>query len=59
VYDALVSERPYKKAYSHEQAVQIILENRGSQFDPLLVDLFIEINGLFAEVDLRPAPETQ
>lgn len=40
VYDALVSERPYKKAFSHEEAVEIMLEGRGTQFDPLLIDVF-------------------
>ncbi|MCL2213806.1 MAG: response regulator [Treponema sp.] len=50
VYDALMSDRPYKKAYTHEKAVEIILENKGKQFDPSIVDVFYEINGLFAEV---------
>jgi putative two-component system response regulator len=40
VYDALVSERPYKKSFSHEQAVQIINESSGSHFDPKCVELF-------------------
>jgi putative two-component system response regulator len=41
VYDALTSVRPYKKAFSHEEAVRIITEGSGSQFDPLLVEAFI------------------
>jgi len=41
VYDALISERPYKKAFSHEEAVNIISEGRGRQFDPDLVEVFI------------------
>jgi len=40
VYDALTSERPYKKAFSHEEAVRIITEGSGTQFDPSLVELF-------------------
>ncbi|GHV45099.1 two-component system response regulator [Spirochaetia bacterium] len=40
VYDALVSERPYKSAYTHEEAVRIILEGKGSHFDPVLVEMF-------------------
>ena len=40
VYDALISERPYKKAFSPDQALQIIKEGRGTQFDPSLVDVF-------------------
>jgi putative two-component system response regulator len=50
VYDALVSDRPYKKAFTHEKAVEIITAGRGSQFDPQIVDVFIEVNGLFAEL---------
>jgi len=44
VYDALVSERPYKKAFSHEEAMKIIAEGRGTQFDPNLTDLFISLS---------------
>jgi len=40
VYDALTSERHYKKAFSHEEAVRIITEGSGTQFDPALVDVF-------------------
>jgi putative two-component system response regulator len=40
VYDALVSERPYKKAFSHDQAVNIIMESKGTHFDPVLADVF-------------------
>jgi putative two-component system response regulator len=43
VYDALVSERPYKKAFPHEEAVDIIVNGKGSHFDPVLVDLFINV----------------
>jgi len=42
VYDALVSERPYKKPYTHDEAVNIIKEGRGSHFDPDMVDLFLK-----------------
>jgi putative two-component system response regulator len=44
VYDALISERPYKKAFTHEEAVNIIINGKGTQFDPVLIDLFIIIN---------------
>jgi putative two-component system response regulator len=40
VYDALISERPYKQAYSHEEACKIIEDGAGSHFDPVLVDVF-------------------
>ncbi|HAK46358.1 MAG TPA: hypothetical protein DCO79_10640 [Spirochaeta sp.] len=47
VYDALTSERPYKKAFSHEKAKKIIIEGRGSHFDPLIVDIFIALESDF------------
>lgn len=40
VFDALVSRRPYKKAWSPEDAKAEILSQRGKQFDPNIVDLF-------------------
>jgi putative two-component system response regulator len=49
VYDALVSERPYKQALSHEEAVRIIIEGSGSHFDPLLVGVFEQISDKFKE----------
>jgi len=49
VYDALVSDRPYKKAFTHEKAVEIIKESRGSHFDPDIVDVFLDVNDLFRE----------
>jgi putative two-component system response regulator len=42
VYDALVSERPYKKSFTHEEAVKIIKDGSGTQFEPALVDLFLQ-----------------
>jgi len=41
VYDALVSDRPYKKAFPAEQALQIIKGGSGIQFDPALVEIFL------------------
>ncbi len=41
VYDALTSKRIYKSAFSHEKARKIILEGRGTQFDPDVVDAFL------------------
>ena len=50
VYDALVEARPYKEAFSHEEAVRIILEGRGRQFDPALTDLFEKNNHEFKKI---------
>lgn len=41
VFDALVSERPYKRAFSVEDAFRIIVEGSGTQFDPGIVSVFI------------------
>jgi putative two-component system response regulator len=43
VFDALTSSRPYKKAWSIEDAVALITEERGKHFDPNLVDSFLQI----------------
>jgi len=43
VYDALVSERPYKKPLPPDEALEIIKQGSGVHFDPVLVDLFIAI----------------
>ena len=47
VYDALRMERPYKKAYTHEKACEIIMEGRGKHFEPLIVDIFLEFEQEF------------
>ena len=41
VYDALRSERPYKPAMSHEQAMAAVINERGAHFDPAVVDAFV------------------
>jgi len=47
VYDALVSERPYKKPFTHEQAVKIIKEGSGAHFDPKIAEIFLSIAEVF------------
>lgn len=42
VFDALTSERPYKKAWPVEEAINLLREESGKHFDPRLVDLFIQ-----------------
>jgi len=51
VYDALISPRCYKGAYTHEVSLEIITEGRGTQFDPDLVDLLPEIADIFRSVE--------
>jgi putative two-component system response regulator len=50
VYDALISHRPYKKAFTHEEAMEIIAEGRGTQFDPDLTDLFLSLSAQIKEI---------
>lgn len=53
VYDALISKRVYKPAFTHEQAVAMIAEGRGSQFDPDVTDAMLAIGGVFKEIAQR------
>ncbi len=47
VYDALISNRPYKDACSHDEAAATIIKGRDTHFDPILVNLFQEVEGHF------------
>jgi len=47
VYDALVSERPYKKPMTHEEAVKVIISESGKHFDPQIVEVFRSIHTRF------------
>ena len=51
VYDALVSERCYKKPIPHEEAVKIIESESGTHFDPKLVDVFLHHQDEFKDVE--------
>ncbi len=42
-FDAMTSDRPYRKAMPFEKAISILIENRGTQFDPDVVDDFLKI----------------
>ncbi|WP_286237686.1 HD-GYP domain-containing protein [Neptuniibacter halophilus] len=50
VYDALISKRVYKPAFSHEKARDIILQGRDSHFDPSVVDAFLQLESRFTEI---------
>lgn len=43
VYDALTSDRPYRKAWTKEKAISYIMEGSGSHFDPRVVKAFLEV----------------
>ncbi|WP_245213639.1 HD-GYP domain-containing protein [Rhodoferax sp. AJA081-3] len=53
VYDALITSKVYKDGVPHDKAVQIIFSERGTHFDPDMVDAFIEIQDSFAEIAQR------
>ncbi|WP_460564247.1 HD domain-containing phosphohydrolase [Hydrogenophaga aquatica] len=53
VYDALISRRVYKDGMPHEQAVRIIVEGKGTHFDPDMVDAFVDIAEEFRAIALR------
>jgi response regulator RpfG family c-di-GMP phosphodiesterase len=42
-YDAMVTDRPYKKAYGKEEAINEIIRCKGTQFDPEIADCFVEL----------------
>lgn len=53
VYDALISKRVYKPAFSHDRAVGVILEGKGTHFDPDIVDAFVELQSEFQDIAYR------
>ena len=57
VFDALTCRRPYKAPWPLEKAVALIIDGRGSHFDPQLVDAFLELKERFAEISVRYADE--
>ncbi len=50
VYDALVSRRVYKRDYSHEEAKEVILREKGQYFDPDVVSAFVKKNEEFIQI---------
>ena len=52
VYDALTNYRPYKKAHTHEQAVESIRRELGKQFDPLIGEVFLEHEKDFKKIEI-------
>lgn len=58
VYDALTTRRVYKPAFSHEKAVSIIVEGSGKHFDPILVEVFLEVQEEFKEIARKFSDES-
>ena len=57
VYDALISKRVYKPAFSHKKAIDIIVEGRGTHFDADIVDAMLEIEPQFIEIAAQYSDE--
>jgi putative two-component system response regulator len=58
VYDALTSERPYKRAFSHDEARNIILKDSGTHFDPDVVEAFHKCEEKFLGVRQKLSGDT-
>ena len=50
VYDALVSKRVYKEAYQHDTARALILQGKGTHFDPMVIDAFLDCEKTFVKI---------
>lgn len=50
-YDAIVSERPYKSALPHEEAVKRIKMDAGKHFDPVIVNIFLRVSNKFKGIN--------
>ena len=57
VYDALISKRVYKPAFSHEDAMRLMLEGRGRHFDPDVIDAMVRLETEFREIAGRYADQ--
>ncbi|MDD2989918.1 MAG: two-component system response regulator [Zoogloea sp.] len=53
VYDALISQRVYKPALSHDEAVALLQDGRGKHFDPDILDAFLSLQGEFQQIAQR------
>ncbi|MFZ6772969.1 response regulator [Undibacterium sp. SXout7W] len=53
VYDALISRRVYKPAFSHEESIGLMRKGRASHFDPDILDVFLQIADQFHQIALR------
>ena len=53
VYDALISKRVYKEAMSHQSAMEIMIRGKGSHFDPLMLEAFLQVEPIFNQIAAR------
>ena len=52
VYDALTSRRSYKEAIPHDEAIRVIVSERGTHFDPDVVDVFVQSRDTFKRIQM-------
>lgn len=57
VYDALTSKRPYKEPYSHEKAVEMILNGECGAFSSTMIEVFKKVSPFFPEIAAKNAEE--
>jgi hypothetical protein len=58
-FDALTSDRPYRAKLSDEQAIAILIQRRGSMYDPLIVDTFLRVHSTIPREVSRPGPPSE
>ena len=58
VYDALISERVYKKGMPHEDAMKILINDAGSHFDPVVIDAAVKSADLFRDYEANKSKQT-
>ncbi len=50
VYDALISKRVYKNSMTHDEAMRIMIEGKGTHFDPILIEAFLQVEPHFSRI---------
>ena len=50
MYDALVTKRPYKDGWTHQEAVDEIVRKKGAYFDPIVVEAFLQESDAFKRI---------
>jgi len=50
VYDALISKRVYKNSMAHSEAMEIMVQGKGTHFDPLLIEAFLDVEPAFSQI---------
>jgi len=53
VYDALTNDRPYKKAFNHEEALEVLKNGMGTHFDPNIIEVFVAHSDEFKSAAIR------